>query len=235
MKILSTLLLTFFLINTSPINCFILPLSLDDIELQKETQLTREKLKAAITFVNSQEEYWHPQWQYQYHTLVNMIKKHNLKRGAEIGVAFGGQSLAILFKTAVEKLYSIDPYYHFSSDMYPDHLNYNQSIFNVLYYLVRKKLEPFGERSQLLRMTSVKAAQLVKEGELDFLYIDGNHEYEYVKLDILSWFDKVRPGGFIVGDDWQAEGVRRAVNEFFKGYVIHRKNRMWWIQKKKKM
>ncbi len=57
MKILSTLLLTFFLINTSPINCFILPLSLDDIELQKETQLTREKLKAAITFVNSQEEY----------------------------------------------------------------------------------------------------------------------------------------------------------------------------------
>ena len=205
-------------------------LSANDKNLQKETQLSQKTLKEIIQFIIKEEQHWHPQWQYQYYILSDLIRKYNVKRGCEIGVAFGGQSLAILTNTNVEKLYCVDPYHH--SEAYQSSLNFNQNVFNVIYYLVKKRLEPFGERSQLLRMASVEAAQLAKEEELDFVYIDGNHAYEYVKLDIQSWFDKVRSGGIISGDDWQAEGVRKAVNEFFEGYVIHRKHRIWWIKKK---
>lgn len=203
----------------------------EDENLFNEINLDKEKIKEIISFIFNKENYWHPQWQYQYGTLLEFIQKNNFKKGCEIGVAFGGQSLAILSKTKIEKLYSVDPYYNFPTEIYPDSLNYNQNIHDVLYYYVKKKLEPFKERSKLLRMTSVQAANLVKENELDFVYIDGNHSYEYVKLDILSWFNKVRPGGLIIGDDWQAPGVRKAVNELLGQYKLYRKARMWWIQK----
>jgi len=53
---------------------------------------------------------------------------------------------------------------------------------------------------------------------LDWAYIDGNHLYEFVKADIAFYTRKVKPGGFILGDDymdtdWWKDGVKRAVDE----------------------
>lgn len=52
--------------------------------------------------------------------------------------------------------------------------------------------------------------------EVDFVFIDGNHTYEYVTMDIELYWPKVRQGGFLSGHDYGAgfEGVIRAVNEF---------------------
>lgn len=49
---------------------------------------------------------------------------------------------------------------------------------------------------------------------LDMVYIDADHTYEPVKMDILTWKDKVRPGGIISGHDYM-EGVKQAVDEIF--------------------
>ncbi|MEP1930273.1 MAG: class I SAM-dependent methyltransferase, partial [Roseibium sp.] len=48
----------------------------------------------------------------------------------------------------------------------------------------------------------------------DWVYIDGNHLYDFVKEDIEICFRKVRSGGIIAGDDflWKREG-RRHVKE----------------------
>ena len=35
----------------------------------------------------------------------------------------------------------------------------------------------------------------------DWVYIDGNHLYEFVKKDVELSFQKVKPGGVIAGDD----------------------------------
>jgi hypothetical protein len=48
----------------------------------------------------------------------------------------------------------------------------------------------------------------------DLIYIDGSHEEEDVLQDLVSYWDLVRPGGVIFGDDWSWDGVRLAVQQF---------------------
>jgi hypothetical protein len=56
----------------------------------------------------------------------------------------------------------------------------------------------------------------------DGIYIDGDHYYDGVKRDILSSVSKLKPGGFLIFNDYTAWspgsmskcGVARAVNEF---------------------
>ena len=69
------------------------------------------------------------------------------------------------------------------------------------------------------RAPSVEAAESFADGYFDWVYIDGNHLYEFVKADLETYHRKVRTGGYIAGDDYGAEGwweggVTRAVDEF---------------------
>jgi hypothetical protein len=59
------------------------------------------------------------------------------------------------------------------------------------------------------------------DDSLDWVYIDGNHLYDYVKKDIALSFRKTKKGGFVTGDDymdggWWDGGVKKAVDEFAK-------------------
>jgi len=45
--------------------------------------------------------------------------------------------------------------------------------------------------------------------------IDASHDYENVKLDINNWLPKVKSGGLLCGDDYDWEGVKKAVHEIF--------------------
>jgi len=72
---------------------------------------------------------------------------------------------------------------------------------------------------------------------LDFLYIDGNHKYEYIKKDLELYYPKIVEGGIISGHDIQAEGVSKALLEFaYKNKLqIHFGDRRdWWIIKDKR-
>ena len=63
---------------------------------------------------------------------------------------------------------------------------------------------------------SVAAAGKVKDGYLDFVFIDGDHSYEGVARDIAAWLPKVKPGGWLMGHDYGNKpdgGVKRAVDE----------------------
>jgi hypothetical protein len=67
---------------------------------------------------------------------------------------------------------------------------------------------------------SLDVAPTVPDESLDFVYIDGMHDYESVKQDIAAWCGKVRPGAFIGGHDYHENAgsdfhVKRAVDEFF--------------------
>lgn len=52
---------------------------------------------------------------------------------------------------------------------------------------------------------------------IDFLFIDGNHEYESVKKDIEDWICLVKEGGLVCFDDYylfrDENRVKKAVNE----------------------
>jgi hypothetical protein len=86
----------------------------------------------------------------------------------------------------------------------------------------------------IIKDTSKNAANTFQNNSIDFLMIDAGHSYEDVKNDINIWYNKIKPGGTISGDDFATNvfpGVTQAVDEFFYGQVIG--TPYWsWIRKK---
>jgi len=71
---------------------------------------------------------------------------------------------------------------------------------------------------QLIKDTSKNAANCFSNNSIDFIMIDAGHSYEAVLDDLNIWYKKIKPGGYISGDDFGVfEGVGRAANEFFYG------------------
>ena len=203
-------------------------------ELQQLTRLPPHEIQKALEFIAGVQYLCDTNCPYQ-HVLPRIINTLNLKVGCEIGVAAGTHCKSILETTHVTKLYGIDPYFD-----YPDPTNVamNQKWFDIYYYKVKDRLSPFGKRFELIRDFSVKAVNRFKDNELDFVFIDANHVYEFVLQDIDIWYKKVRQGGIISGDDYATvhPGVPRAVNDFFgklglKVNTDYQHPRVWWVQK----
>jgi len=82
-------------------------------------------------------------------------------------------------------------------------------------------LSPFADRVRMIRLPSPAAiAAIPKRFSIEFVYIDGAHEYEPVKADMEAWWNKLYPKGptILAGHDFdeEHEGVRKAVTEFAK-------------------
>ena len=63
--------------------------------------------------------------------------------------------------------------------------------------------------------------------EIDLIFIDGSHQYNYVKVDSENAFKMLRPGGVIIWDDYatvQWPGVTKALNE------LSHKQALYWIK-----
>lgn len=71
------------------------------------------------------------------------------------------------------------------------------------------------ERCSLRVNTSLRESTGFGLGELDFVFIDGDHSTEGVKADIRAWRSKVRSGGILFGHDWNMASVRDAVLSAF--------------------
>ncbi len=79
-------------------------------------------------------------------------------------------------------------------------------------------------RAQLMRMTTTKAAEMIAERTFDFVFIDADHTYEGVKADIAAWTSKVKPGGMVMGHDYNSvafPSVIKAVDEAFPNRTLH--------------
>ncbi|BBX44307.1 hypothetical protein GCM10009641_73370 [Mycobacterium cookii] len=72
------------------------------------------------------------------------------------------------------------------------------------------------EAIQLVISDSVAAADFFADGSLAWVHIDARHDYDSVVADIKAWAPKVMPGGWLSGDDYQADwwpGVVSAVSD----------------------
>ena len=142
-------------------------------------------------------------------------------QGVEIGTQRGGYSEMMLRTWKGARLYSIDPWREFSSEVYVDVANISQEDHDKYYEETVNRLKQFGLRSSILRKTSQEAAEDFNDGQLDFVYIDAQHSYEAAKADIELWYPKVKNRGVLAGHDYLdghvAEGifgVKSAVDEF---------------------
>lgn len=152
--------------------------------------------------------------------------------GAEVGVWKGDFSERILRVAEPTRLHLIDPWAALDDEGY-DGARYGgklmdgQAEMDAIHAGVQKRFERERDagRVQIHRMTSLEAAERFADGELGFVYIDGNHRYEFVKADLEAYRSKVRPGGLMAGDDygeegWWEDGVTRAVDEFVRSGAV---------------
>ena len=89
-------------------------------------------------------------------------------------------------------------------------------------------------RIETMRMTSAEAGG-VFDGQLDFLFLDGDHSYEGVKLDFDIWFPKLKSGGIIAMHDIEwAQGVQRVVAEDVQPNVSNEERlpNLYWAWKR---
>ena len=150
----------------------------------------------------------------------------------ELGVLEGINSYSLLKRLNIEKMFLVDSYEDYVMDgrLVTD----SKGCFEV----AKSLLKPFNDRIVFIRKYSSDAVDDVPDG-LDFVYIDANHQYDFVKKDIELYFSKVRVGGIIGGHDFNFVGVGRAVCEFvmdngqrlFVGDGLYRGGMDWWLIK----
>lgn len=138
--------------------------------------------------------------------------------GAEIGVFEGGYSWMFVEKWNGHHFYGIDPFENLPQEQWHDGCN-RCDLKNVMENTIKR----FAgiEKYSLVIRSSEKALSSFDDNTLDFIHIDGNHEYEAAKFDISHWWTKVKPGGIFSGhdfydrdDDGMRCGVAKAVIEF---------------------
>jgi hypothetical protein len=160
---------------------------------------------------------------------LNTLKLYDMV-GVEIGTSYGENAKSMLTNLDIYKLYLVDPYMTYSGYETAE----PHATDDVMFLKAKNNLEPFESKVVFIRKMSEDAVQDIPDN-VDFVYIDGNHAYEYVKKDIMLYFPKVRKGGVIGGHDFCASfpGVARAVLEFvdLNGLELQGLERDWWIQK----
>jgi hypothetical protein len=60
--------------------------------------------------------------------------------------------------------------------------------------------------------------------EIDFLYIDGHHNYSSVLLDLQLWYPLLKNGGLLFCHDMDKRGPTKAVKEYFGRFLKYQNN-----------
>lgn len=161
-------------------------------------------------------------------TRINIFKNatKSLERysvGAEVGVWKGDFSEEILNLYPKCHIYLIDPWKSITD--IPERFHSKpQNEMDEIYESVKER---FSKNSNItiLRDFSKSASDKFIDSYFDWIYLDGNHSYDYVKEDLYLWWEKLSNGGVLIGDDYQEGdyqvnvldfGVVKAVNEFIK-------------------
>lgn len=86
-----------------------------------------------------------------------------------------------------------------------------------------------------VKSDSIKACSLHSDNSIDFVYLDDNHEYEHVKIELSSWWSKIKEGGILAGHDYPHKPIEKAVKEFAleinKKIILMSNNSSWMIRK----
>lgn len=155
--------------------------------------------------------------------IPELFKELGFKIGAEIGVYRGGYSETLLKAIPELKLYGIDLW-----ELYSGYRDYRKNDIRDAYNEAKERTKNFN--CELIKGWSNQVVKKFKDESLDFVYIDGNHSYEYTVMDLAFWSKKVRKGGVIYGhdfEDWSHNwrrfdmNVINAVTGWCNSYQIH--------------
>lgn len=160
---------------------------------------------------------------------LRLFKKRGY--GAEIGVWKGWNAKLIYYLTRPKELVLIDPYAaHLCNAVYQPVPS--QEEMDKMYNVVRDWT--VAKPILLFREPSEDMSRYIYTGKLDWIYIDGDHFNVYQDLSL--WYDNIKTGGIIMGDDYGVKGypkVKEDVDRFCseRGLKLHKLHFQYWFKK----
>ena len=138
----------------------------------------------------------------------------------EIGAFYGANLLSVdqsYGSHPDSKLYCIDPWEEY--DEYPEYKNEQSTIYDAFI----NNIENSGSKDKIVIKRGYSNAEIPKfeDNFFDIIYIDGNHEPEYVLEDAVLSFRKLKKDGIMIFDDYGWGGpdlTQRGIDGFVSGY-----------------
>jgi len=168
--------------------------------------------------------------------IVEIVGECGFKYGVEVGCLKAGFSIKLIRSMGDDgKLMLVDPWLAYE--------RHSDSTAQSFYEAAMDNLEKTGCKGNAIinRRSSLDAVKEIKDGSLDFVYIDGCHDFNNAVMDIVSWAPKVKSGGIVSGHDYYHGpdfGVIQAVDAYTRcnhidEWYITREGvtSFFWIQK----
>ena len=138
----------------------------------------------------------------------------------EIGTFYGANLLTVAKTYAAHpesKLHCIDPWEDYAE--YPEYKNQQPAIYDTFL----SNIEKSGVKDKIVVNRGYSNQELLKMQDdfFDVIYIDGNHEPEFVLEDAVLSFRKLKKGGIMIFDDYGWGGpdlTQRGIDAFVSGY-----------------
>ena len=155
--------------------------------------------------------------------LAELFAELKFKVGVEIGTD-QGEYAEVLLKTIPDLILTcIDPWKAeaYEKGQQPESKE-DQEFFDKRYQETVDRIP----KANIWRKTSMEAVKDFPDNRVDFVYIDGNHDFLNVAQDIHYWFKKVRPGGILAGHDYvrypsrKFNHVQKVVNAYTTAYHL---------------
>jgi len=157
----------------------------------------------------------------------------------EIGTYYGANLLSVAhFYGSHQKseLHCIDPWEDYND--YDEYKGKQDKIYTS--FLNNINNSNYKDKIKIHRGYSHEQLLTFEDEYFDMIYIDGNHEPEYVMEDAILSFRKLKKGGFMIFDDygWGGEDLtQKGIDCFLHGYskkirVIGAKNNQIFCKKR---
>ena len=163
------------------------------------------------------------------------VKKKKPKFFLEVGVFHG-----VTARNVCELLYEIhqDDFKYIGLDLFEENeentnevipnTNFNNPLKQIYFKYIKKQnpysleavkdlLKKFENNIHLIKGNSNKLLKQINMKKIDYVFLDGGHDYETVKNDLNSCIDVINEDGTILCDDYNlgtAPGVKKAIDEY---------------------
>ena len=124
-----------------------------------------------------------------------------------------------LFEKNDENKSEIIPNTNFSNPLKQIYFKYIKRQDPYTIEAVRDLLKKFKDNVHLIKGNSNNVLEKIDMGKIDYVFLDGGHDYETVKNDLNCCSEVIENNGTVLCDDYNlsyAPGVKNAIDEYVK-------------------
>ena len=158
--------------------------------------------------------------------LAGLFKELGFTNGAEIGTEYGTYAKCLCDTMPGLKLLCVDAWMSYGDYRW----NYSQESQEEIYNKCKEILAPYNV--DIRRGFSMDVVKTIPDESLDFVFIDGNHDFQNATNDIAEWSKKVKKGGIVSGHDYmrlRVKGEKLQVKDVLDGWTYANGIKVWWV------